>query len=454
MSDHQEEHINERLTPQDLGMIKYSDAGLSAFTAFAIVMICWAFLWYKNYNPFEAAQHYNLIFHDTANLNNNAAVFMKGVRVGIVERLEIQNPEEVLVKVRVTPGRIVIPKNAKFQILTNGLVGARYIDIVLPEKSESVAEALPNNARVRGEDPIRVELAMNKLAATLEDVDVEKLKTYIAQDRYRLTRAADKLSLLADTTIPVLNRTIPILEETRPLTADIRVLAREVTKTSRSVNKLVSNPKFSNDMKETMRAARDTVDRLQVVMDRVQNTLGDKELRTDVLSALNTLNRSTQNVENMLASVESMAGDKDLRTDVKEIVTQAKASLEKVENLISKPGFGEDLRATLRDSRKALAHIDLAARQASQIMNKKRPLLHLLFGRPGHIKETTTTAEKEPRKQANLPVIEQDSVEKRTVPTLSESNQSPKSESLSDTDTVTNPSLRMTPKEATLGIPQ
>lgn len=396
--------VHEReLTPRDLGMIRYSDAGLSAFTAFAIVILCWAFLWYKNYNPLEAAQHYNLIFHDTANLNNNAAVYMKGVRVGIVERLEILNPEEVLVKVRVIPGKITIPKNAKFQILTNGLVGARYIDIVLPQQGQAVAEALPNEARVYGEDPVRVELAMNKLAATLEDVDVEKLKKYIAQDRLRIAKAADKLSLLADNTIPVLNRTVPILDEARPLTADIRVLTREVTKTSRSVNRLVNNPKFSDDMKETMRAARDTVGRLQAVMDKVQNTLGDKELRVDVLSALETLNNSTQHVEKMLASIETMAGDKELRTDVKEIVAQAKSSLDKVENLISNPGFGEDLRATLRDSRQALAHIDLAARQATQIMGKKAPLLHLLFGRPGKINEATRTAEKRRAEQASLP---------------------------------------------------
>ena len=402
-----ETYAKRNLTPEDLGMIRYSDAGLSAFTAFAIVILCWAFLWYKNYNPLQASQHYSIIFHDTANLNNNAAVFMKGVRIGIVEELEILNPEDVMVKIRVNPGKVVIPKNATFHILTNGLVGARYIDIVLPPKGEALAEALPDDARVRGEDPIRVELAMNKLAASLDGVDFEKVKQNIAQDRMRIAKAADKLGMLADTTIPVLNRTMPILDEARPLTAEVRTLAKEVTQTSRNVNKLVSDPRFSSDMKETMRAARDTVDRLKVVMGQVQDTLGDKELRVDVLSALQSLNDSTSHVEKMLASLETMAGDKDLRTDVKEIITQAKSSLQKVENLVSNPGFGEDLRATLRDSRQALAHIDQAAQQASQIMAKKRPLLHLMFGRPGHIKKSNTSmAERLPRKQANLPEFE------------------------------------------------
>lgn len=394
-----EEDSRKQLTPQDLGMLRYSDAGLSAFTAFAIVILCWAFLWYKNYNPLEPAQHYNIVFHDTANLNNNAAVFMKGVRIGIVERLEILNLDEVLVKVRVTPGRLKIPKNAKFQILANGFVGARYVDIALPDKGKESAESLPNESRVRGEDPVRVELAMNKLAATLEDVDVDKLKTYIAQDRLRIARAADKLALLADSTIPVLNKSLPMIEEARPLASDMRILAREVTKTTSSVNKLVANPKFSEDMKETMRAASDTVDKLHVVIEKVQSTLGDKDLRSDVMTALNSLNSSTQHVETMLASVENMAGDKDLRTDIKEILSQAKSSLQKVENLISSPGFGEDLRETLKNSRQALEHIDLAARQASQIMAKKRPLLHLLFGRPGKIEDAKKTAEKEPQKR-------------------------------------------------------
>lgn len=370
---------------------QYSDAALGVFSTLAIILLCWGFFWFRQINPLQPSQHVNVIFNEVANLNDNAAVFINGVRVGQVEKLELLNKDKVLVRLRISKGKIKLSKAAKFHILTNGVVGARYVEIVLPEpKDDRNPTLLADNDTMLGETPVRPELAINKLAMTFSSIDMAALKKGLNEDRQRLARAADQMTLLANHTIPVLDR----------IARDLSVLTRELTYTSKKVNKVISNPKFSEDIRVAMNTARETVDKVKEVAKQVQETLGDKELRTDIVTALNSLSESTENINKSLGVVQEMAGDKELRTDLKEILTQAKDTLQKVENVVSQPSFGHDLKMTLQESRETLHHVNVAAKQMNQILDKKRPLLHLLFGRPGHLKDAKQQiVEKDVKKQ-------------------------------------------------------
>ncbi|MBZ0187264.1 MAG: hypothetical protein K8F91_13540, partial [Candidatus Obscuribacterales bacterium] len=70
---------------------------------------------------------------------------------------------------------------------------------------------------------------------------------------------------------------------------------------------------------------------------------------------------------------------------------QARTSLNKVDEILNKPAFKEDLGSIIGQAKQAVDHVDLAARQLNQILNKRFPLVKMMIGRPGHI-------EKEPGK--------------------------------------------------------
>lgn len=82
-----------------------------------------------------------------------------------------------------------------------------------------------------------------------------------------------------------------------------------------------------------------------------------------------------------------MSKDLKLRTDVKDILLQARKTLDKVDALFSRPSFGSDLKKTLTSTRAAIGHLDAVARQLNQILDKRAPIMHLMFGRPGQLKD-------------------------------------------------------------------
>lgn len=170
----------------------------------------------------------------------------------------------------------------------------------------------------------------------------------------------------------------------------VALLATELHGTSKRLNKIIDNPKFRSDLKETAQKVEATAERIQKTMQQVNDMLADQGLRTDVLSALAQLNQSTEHVENAVKSIETLGKDKDIRTDTKEILGKANETVDKVNQLVSQPSFGTDLKHTLATTRNAIEDVDTVARQLQNILDKRHPLLHMIFGRPG-----AKTAEKE-----------------------------------------------------------
>ena len=131
--------------------------------------------------------------------------------------------------------------------------------------------------------------------------------------------------------------------------------------------------------------------------------LKDKTLREDLLTALKNLNNATEHVQNSVTAVEKMSKDLKLRTDVKEMLVQARKTLDKVDSLLSRPGFGSDIKETLATTREAIGHLDTVARQLNQILDKRAPIMHLMFGRPGQLKSPTTKDAKAKDKKSLAP---------------------------------------------------
>lgn len=358
------------------------DGSLGLFTTVAIVLLAWGGLWLRDNYHVHQPRYINVYFHDIAQLSDNANVFVDGVRVGSVEKLVWKSEHRVLARLKITNHTIKVPVGSQFDILNNGIVGAKYVEIMVPPHKDGEPDLpeLQSEANVEGEDPVRPELALNNLVVGLSRVDTRKLADNFDADRIRLVRAADQLAILA-------NKTMPVVDAALPLEKDLQKLTLETTKTSHHVNKLLDNPHFSNDLKETISMARDTVNTVRSTMRELNITIKDKDLRADMLKAMDKLHNSAEELDHAVNVIQSITKDKDLRNDAKEILDKAQASLKKVDEIFKSPTYGTDIRETLSTTRSAIGHLDLAARQLNQILGKRSPLLHMLIGRPGRIKD-------------------------------------------------------------------
>lgn len=380
--------MDERDDKDNARMI--SDGSLGVFTVLAVILLLWGYLWFKGTGILGATQTINIFFHEVAQLNDNADVFLDGIRVGMVDKILWQNERKVLVRVQITSNKVVIPQGATYRILTNGIVGAKYIEIDIPHAPDIRAglPALPDEAEVEGVDPARPELAINKLVIALSNVDPQKLVKNYEEDRTRLVRAADQLSILAI-------KTMPVIDHALPLEKDLTEIAHDLKKVSRKISNLLDDPNFTNDLKITTTKLKETADSVQITVRDINTTLKDKTLREDLLTALKNLNNATEHVQNSVTAVEKMSKDLKLRNDVKDMLLQARKTLDKVDSLLSRPGFGTDIKETLATTREAIGHLDTVARQLNQILDKRAPIMHLMFGRPGQLKELKDPKPKE-----------------------------------------------------------
>jgi ABC-type transporter Mla subunit MlaD len=358
----------------------WSDVSLGIFTSVSIVLLVWGYCWLKTYHSLRPPQRFGVIFPEVAGLNENAAVYVDGVRVGSVEKIEWKGKHDVRVQMRIYPSILQVPVGSRFEILTNGIVGAKYVQIDLPslDGSDKDIQLLDDHSIVYGDLPVRPELAVNKLAITLGDIDMHQVGQDFKADRARLIRASDHLAVLADKAIPAIDKVIP-------LETDVSALTKDLRRVSKRAADAMDNPAFASDLKDTARLARETVQNLHATMRDLSTTLGDRPMRQDVIQALQQLNQSTSNVASSLYTLQKMSGDVELRSDLKQIIREAHSTLNTVNEITSKP-MGTNLRDTLQKTSDVLTHLDLCARQLNQILDKRSPLMHLVFGRPGRIK--------------------------------------------------------------------
>ncbi|MDZ4834814.1 MAG: MlaD family protein [Candidatus Melainabacteria bacterium] len=356
-----------------------SDGALGVFATVALLLLLWGYCWLKNYQSFSFPQYINVKFHEVAGLTDNAGVFVDGVRIGIVEKIQWQEPRDVRVKLRINSDRVSVPIGSKFSIMTNGVVGARYIEIDMPKETNGL-QPLNANEVVLGQDPVRPELAVNNIAMGLADIDFKELRETVSEDHDRLVHAANQVDKMV-------NKAYPIMDETLPLQRKASVLADDLRTITNKLSKLIDNPKFSSDLKETASQIRQTMVHVQDVMTQVNTMVADKGLRNDIYGSLEQLNKASTSMEKSMGIIQSMSDDGELRSDLKVMLKDARTTMTKVDKIVTDPEFGVDLKKTLVKARSAIAHVDDTAKQLNQILGKRAPLLHMLFGRPGKLKK-------------------------------------------------------------------
>lgn len=417
-----------------------SSVGFFALTAIIILLYGWG--WLKSFSLFHPPQRITVQFHDVAGLNNNATVNINGVRVGVVEKLELKGKGDVLVGLKINTESLTIPKGSKFTIQTLGLVGAKYVEITLPETAEGSPQPEPIGSEiVAGEDPVRVELVVNKIATNLAKIDYASVGDKLSKDLEQFGSAAEQVKGAASRFGDVADNAKGASGEAKEFfkrgtrsfdqidslasslkgsTSHINLAADSIRSASGKAGKILDNPALSSDLKETAEKARQTADKINDAIQSLTSTLTNEPLRADLIKSLDKLNASTENIYKSVNTIHQIAGDQGLREDVRATVSDAKQAMQRLDNVMSQPEFGTDLKSTIAQVKKTASHVDLAARQLSQILEKKHPLIQMLVGRPGYISEKSGNVEPKdktkPRAGGDVPQEQQPVIVAPAVP--------------------------------------
>jgi ABC-type transporter Mla subunit MlaD len=390
-------------------------AGL--FALGAIIALVWGWAWLKSFS-LNPPQSFIARFHDVAGMSTNATVNVQGMRVGTVENMlfvKDDNQQTAIdCHIKITTDSVRVPEGSTISIQTVGLVGAKYVEITLPKVKNPVQPPaqIPEGALVTApyvQEPARTELIVNRIASKLDDI-VGNIDSEAAGHAVNnLSAAADKLNHNMDKlkdaaeSVKKASSDIAVTSEKFGKTADSATVATQRASTffkdgdttlnkigdltgdfkgtSQRLNKLLDNPNFSGDLKETATQARKTAETIRGAMKDLTTTLQDKPLRDQITEALGRLQSSTDNIRHSMEIVNKISGDQGLRNDLKDIVRQAKEALEKADGLLADPNFARDLKTTVVKVRDAATNVDIVSRQMQTVLEKRAPLLHLLFGK-------------------------------------------------------------------------
>ncbi len=395
-------------------MKSYIEVRVGLFAFIAIVLLVWGWFWLKSFSLLHTPQRFIAEFHDVEGLHNAAPVNINGVRVGDVEKIELKGRGKVLVSLRITNEGIVIPKGSAITIQTLGLVGAKYVEITLPENVDgNQAAAIEPNTIVHGQDPVRAELIFNQIATELGSFTnifaSQENKNHLVNTLRNSSEAIKNINDLTkklnndfkyfDNTISSINTAV---QKYNNLATDLRTtsnkagdffehgtktldsvhkLSDNLEVTSGKVNKLLDNTNFASDVKDSLHLANQTMQKIDSIVNTLNKTLSDKDLRKDLINILIKLNTSTKQINQSMALFTNLAKDKSVRGDAQNLVREANRAITNANKLLDNVNLNGDLKTTILDVQKAANDIDLTAKRLNSVLSKRSPFLHLMFGR-------------------------------------------------------------------------
>ena len=217
-----------------------ADGLVGLFTLIAIGLLFGGYCWWKSYSPLNPPQRFYVVFHDVASLNYQAAVFVHGVRVGSVDDIKIRAAEDdVLVRMKVNTQKCKIPVGSHFMILPNGVVGAKYIEIIPPDPSKGRQTAwLTEKSIVEGDEPVRPEIVVTELVEKLGSLDFSQIQDKLVQSLTKMSSLADHVNNLSDKMLPVAAKATATADSVNALAKKMLPVAAKATAATDSVNAL------------------------------------------------------------------------------------------------------------------------------------------------------------------------------------------------------------------------
>jgi len=412
--------------------------GLFAVGAICLVTTGWG--WLKGVSIMHPPQKFIAQFHDVAGLNNNAPVNINGVRVGVVEKIELNKTATgestanstrssvkdankakpqgiVLVHLKISTEATTIPIGSTITIQTQGLVGAKYIEITLPElkAGEPMPADIQPDTVVIGQDPVRIELVMNKIATKLNNMvnaagsddvgpsladalrhsgeavsNINEAAKKLNKNMDRFGKASDtftatatKIGQVADSAKGVTGSANAFFNKGNKALDQVNVLAVDFQGTSKRMNKILDNPTLSSDLKETARLAKEASANISATVDKLNGTVKDPAVRGDIITILNKIDGSLARANQSLKTVDKISDDKEFRA----VIGKFSDSLSKFDEILGSSDLTGDTKSTFAKLRETADNVDIAALQIQNVLAKPHGMMKWFIGKNGEVKK-------------------------------------------------------------------
>ena len=306
------------------------------------------FLWLRGFNPSNRSYRAVIQFPEVAGIQVGAPVSYRGVSVGRVVDVRA-GANAVDVEIEISPGTLVIPKNAVIEANQGGLIGATTIDIT------------PRN------DLTSAALAQNPLAKNCSSEVVvcngDRLSGNVGVSFNALVRSTTEFANLFSNP--------QFFAEVRSLTrnsadaaAGVSVLTGEVTKLTKSVQSELGT--LSTAASSSATSVGQAANQLGLTAAQVNGLLAEN--RSSLVGTLNSIDQTSRQVQDLVGALSPQVKNGEILQNLQTLSANAAEASANLRDLTATVGSPDNMlmlqqtldsaRATFQNAQKITSDLD------------------------------------------------------------------------------------------------
>ncbi len=286
----------------------------------------------------------NLYFDSVAGLEKSSQVRVAGVRVGEVEKVELENG-----RAKVTfrlPPNVILYKDAKAYLKSEGFLGEKYLEVVPGTPSNPKVE--PDGWIEQGAPPIDVEQFLSNMSGVRDDLKEaikplgDILKTV---DSEKVKGMIDHLEKFSGELSGIANDTKKTFQKGTEALSHLEEIGEKVKRGEGTLGKLITDEAIYQEARKTVETAKEAVDTvkeaavaLKNVSEKIEQgegTLGkliqDESLYEEAKDTLQFVKEIAGKVERGEGTLGKFIQDESLYTEARETLQSMRGLAEKVE---------------------------------------------------------------------------------------------------------------------------
>jgi phospholipid/cholesterol/gamma-HCH transport system substrate-binding protein len=273
----------------------------------------------------------HIYFDSIAGLDQNSPVRVAGVRVGDVEKVELERG-----KAKVTfrlPVQVTLYKDAKAYLKSEGFLGEKYVEIAPGTPGYPKLE--PNGVVEQGAPPVDVEQFLSNMSGIREDLkDVVKplgdvLKAVDAKKVENVINNIDKFSVQLTGIAKDSKETI---QKAKDAFAGIEDIGDKVKKGEGTLGKLITDDAIYQEAKKTVETAKEAVETVKSAAESAKKTMETfKNISEKIEQGEGTLGKLIKDESLYQEAKETVKSVKETMQSAKDAVQTVKGIAEKVD---------------------------------------------------------------------------------------------------------------------------
>jgi phospholipid/cholesterol/gamma-HCH transport system substrate-binding protein len=292
----------------------------------------------------KAGYPVNIYFDSAAGLDKSASVRVAGVHVGQVEKVSLeQGKARVIFRL---PSDIVLYKNAKAYLKSEGFLGERYVEIT--QGTPGTPKVEPNGVIEQGAPPVDAEQVLSKVSGLGDDIKdvMGPVKDLVkAMDPKKVEGVIANLDKFSGQLEGLAKDSKETIQKAKDAFSSMEDIGDKVKRGEGTLGKLISDDSVYQDVKKTVETA--------------------KEAAESAKMAVETLKNISQSIERGEGTLGKLVKDESLYKEAEETLQSVKRMAEKVEKgegtlgkLISDDTLVKEAEKTMKKVQKAAEGIE------------------------------------------------------------------------------------------------